>query len=68
MKPSPLLVTLTHHSTIDFVLQIRPDGVFMSLEELSNQEVDQKRPVLLVNCGSTKRSVSKSLVGDRYGF
>ncbi|XP_033637394.1 armadillo repeat-containing protein 3-like [Asterias rubens] len=30
--------------------RVRPDGKFLTLEELSKREVDQKRPVLLINC------------------
>ncbi|XP_022103270.1 armadillo repeat-containing protein 3-like [Acanthaster planci] len=40
--------------------RVRPDGKFLTLEELSKQEVDQKRPVLLINCGSTNASPPRS--------
>nr|XP_054771281.1 armadillo repeat-containing protein 3-like [Lytechinus pictus] len=34
--------------------KIRPESKFATLEELSEQEVNQKKPILLVNCGASK--------------
>ncbi|XP_071838441.1 armadillo repeat-containing protein 3-like [Apostichopus japonicus] len=36
--------------------KIRPDEKFQTLEELSKREVNQKRPVILVNCGVPRSS------------
>ncbi|XP_078488851.1 armadillo repeat-containing protein 3 isoform X5 [Ciona intestinalis] len=33
--------------------QLRPESKFFSLDEISKQEVNQKRPILLVNCKAT---------------
>ncbi len=36
--------------------RVRPDGKFLTLEELSKREVDQKRPVILINCATADAS------------
>jgi len=33
-----------------FLFQLRPDDKFHSLEDLSKQDVNQRRAIILVNC------------------
>ncbi|XP_038051297.1 armadillo repeat-containing protein 3-like [Patiria miniata] len=40
--------------------RVRTEGKFLTLEELSKQEVDQKRPVILINCVSADASPPRS--------
>lgn len=56
--------SLTGHLTASDIItdgfydagKIRPDEKCLTLEELSKQDVNQKRPVILVNCGVPKSS------------